>query len=735
MSQTKAQLISDLVQALNFTGTASAPANGAFLSAANTLALATNSAQRLTINSSGNIGIGTTNPSRKLHLVGSNPMVLIEGSGGNGRQYALASSDDTTGAAVDGGNPGTFAIYDDTANAARLVINASGNVGIGTTSPRSKLDVDGSIFVSNGNQIQITGTGSSKGLQLIGQDDGTSLIGTMGSSGEHLLFRTASSERMRITTSGNIGIGTTSPTKPSSSNTNTRFMEISSADGADLILGNSATSVSPGDHVGTLAFKNVDPNPDSGVPHYAGIRCESANTSGSMDLRFYVGRGNLESDATNMIISSSGNVGIGTTSPDVDLHVSGGSSVGKIESTSSAASARLIIKSANDTYTGVHFGDDADEDVGRIRYYHNTDHMQFSVGATERMRIDSSGRLLLGTTTGDPYGNRQLTVNSSSGTTAIELRSATNGDGRIVFTDNTTSGNAGSFKCQIKYLQSSDDFIISSNGDNERFRIDSSGKLGIGTTTIGEKLTIGDGDLKFFHSNAGSAHRTTFIEFGNSSNRITSESGFGSQGSSGYAAGYKFTTKNYTGSAFETLTPFVIQANGNVGIGNTSPNDKLVVNGTITQVNTSTSITSSQLFFNNDTSGGQYRVRFDSNNSTVGSISVGTSSTAYNTSSDYRLKENITSISDGITRLKTLIPRRFNWKSDSSTIVDGFIAHEVTAVPEAVTGTKDEVATEDSKEAKKGDPIYQQIDQSKLVPLLVAAVQELITKVETLEAA
>ena len=66
MSQTKAQLISDLVQALNFTGTASAPANGAFLSATNTLALATNSAQRLTIDSSGNVGIGTTSPSDHL---------------------------------------------------------------------------------------------------------------------------------------------------------------------------------------------------------------------------------------------------------------------------------------------------------------------------------------------------------------------------------------------------------------------------------------------------------------------------------------------------------------------------------------------------------------------------------------------------------------------------------------------------------------------------------------------
>ena len=100
---------------------------------------------------------------------------------------------------------------------------------------------------------------------------------------------------------------------------------------------------------------------------------------------------------------------------------------------------------------------------------------------------------------------------------------------------------------------------------------------------------------------------------------------------------------------------------------------------------------------------------------------------SYNTSSDYRLKENVTAISDGITRLKTLKPYRFNFKADASKTVDGFFAHEVTAVPEAITGTKDEVDSDDN-------PVYQGIDQSKLVPLLTAALQEAVAKIETLEA-
>ena len=101
--------------------------------------------------------------------------------------------------------------------------------------------------------------------------------------------------------------------------------------------------------------------------------------------------------------------------------------------------------------------------------------------------------------------------------------------------------------------------------------------------------------------------------------------------------------------------------------------------------------------------------------------------TAYTTSSDYRLKENETNITDGINRLKQLKPYKFNFKADKDTTVDGFFAHEVSSiVPEAIIGKKDAVN-------KDNNPIYQGIDQSKLVPLLTSALQEAITKIETLE--
>ena len=122
-------------------------------------------------------------------------------------------------------------------------------------------------------------------------------------------------------------------------------------------------------------------------------------------------------------------------------------------------------------------------------------------------------------------------------------------------------------------------------------------------------------------------------------------------------------------------------------------------------------------------------IRFsDSSGTTRGSITATTSATSYNTSSDYRLKENVTPVSDGISRLKQLKPNRFNFIVDPDTVVDGFLAHEVQdIVPEAITGEKDAVDDDD------GNPVYQGIDQSKLVPLLTAALQEAIGEIETLQ--
>ena len=127
-------------------------------------------------------------------------------------------------------------------------------------------------------------------------------------------------------------------------------------------------------------------------------------------------------------------------------------------------------------------------------------------------------------------------------------------------------------------------------------------------------------------------------------------------------------------------------------------------------------------------SGNRFMIGFYNNaNNKVGDIVYNGTSTAYNTTSDYRLKENVVAVTDGITRIKQLNPSRFNFIGNTETTVDGFLAHEVqSVVSEAVTGEHNGV--DDS-----GNPVYQSIDQSKLVPLLTAALQEAIAKIETLE--
>jgi hypothetical protein len=121
-------------------------------------------------------------------------------------------------------------------------------------------------------------------------------------------------------------------------------------------------------------------------------------------------------------------------------------------------------------------------------------------------------------------------------------------------------------------------------------------------------------------------------------------------------------------------------------------------------------------------------IAFYRSESQKGSISIDSSQVYYNTTSDYRLKENIAPLSDALQKVEQLKPSVFNFIADPDRTVHGFIAHEVQAVvPEAVVGEKDAVDDD-------GNPIYQGIDQSKLVPLLTAALQEAIAKIETLEA-
>ena len=192
--------------------------------------------------------------------------------------------------------------------------------------------------------------------------------------------------------------------------------------------------------------------------------------------------------------------------------------------------------------------------------------------------------------------------------------------------------------------------------------------------------------------------------------------------------------------------------NGQVTIGGTS-----VLNSSELSI-TSPGSNNRVATFNCGGTSSNDQIVFQNGNGEVGTIRTSGSSTAYNTTSDYRLKENETSLNDGITRLKQLKPYYFNFKTEPNTKQEGFLAHEIqSVVPIAVSGEKD--ATKEITYEKVAEELYddptdtekyrtvktkqvmdtktvidpQQLDNSKLVPLLTAALQEAISKIETLE--
>mgnify|MGYP001451259898 CR=1 FL=1 len=282
----------------------------------------------------------------------------------------------------------------------------------------------------------------------------------------------------------------------------------------------------------------------------------------------------------------------------------------------------------------------------------------------------------------------------------------------------------------------------------ERLRITSTGNVGIGIDNPQEILhvkaaseAIGNRDGVIFGSTDSlaadkglplvwAAHIGTDADYG-----IASICGRKENATSDNGAGYlQFGTGTAAGAIEERMR---IDSSGRMGLGTNNPeylfnvvssnNDMCRFQQTTNDGGSSYSMIFMKHAAARSGSNGIDITFQNDSGTTVGQIDHGQSTTQYRTSSDYRLKENAVAISDGITRLKTLKPYRFNWISDpDQPKVDGFFAHEVTAVPEAISGTKDQVDSDNN-------PVYQAIDHSKLVPLLTAALQEAITEIETLK--
>ena len=340
---------------------------------------------------------------------------------------------------------------------------------------------------------------------------------------------------------------------------------------------------------------------------------------------------------------------------------------------------------------------------------------------TERLRITSAGAVQLNADTGTHY----ISVGASQ-----DFKWYHDAGGPTIMSD---TGNQG-FKLSIKDLNLTD-----YSGVTSRINLTSGGFVGINQTAPIKMLHVvennsASGNIVAKFKGGTGADSETFIAiidgYSDTANDTEGHVKIGAKrAGSGNTAHIVFHTF-YSSTMAERMR---LTNTGHLFVGCTnSPTNSYPGVGLIDDPN------QGQIRISTNASGSAVLQMFFNANGNVGDIRTSGSATQYNTSSDYRLKENAVAISDGITRLKTLKPYRFNFKADSSTVVDGFFAHEVTAVPEAITGTKDEVATTDTADELSnisiGDPIYQSIDQSKLVPLLTAALQEEISKREALEA-
>jgi hypothetical protein len=330
--------------------------------------------------------------------------------------------------------------------------------------------------------------------------------------------------------------------------------------------------------------------------------------------------------------------------------------------------------------------------------------------ATERMRITSAGLVGIGTASPAHLVDALVSSGSASARFGTTHNSGDN-DGTVIIS-NGGSGDAmlrfdyegsNTDRARIGVTSSGQQLEFYTAGNNERMRIDSNGLVGIGAASSNQTLHVqGNGARLVNSADTDALH----LQYFSGSNDAV------------------YAMYSNTGTAAIQITA---SNNPHAGFGSTS---QIIGSETITSVGINSvygaTLVNKSLYATGSTSvNGMYFLA--NNNNTAGYISWNGTSTSYNTSSDYRMKQGVEDMTGAIDRVKALAPKRFQFIDATDVTVDGFLAHEAQAVvPEAVRGTKDEVDDDNN-------PVMQAIDQSKLVPLLTAALKESIAKIETLE--
>jgi hypothetical protein len=437
----------------------------------------------------GYVGIGTSSPASALHAKGGSTTTPADSSAflTNATARLVVNHGNEYGAYVGYVNATNNAIGIQSARSSAqtgpLSLNPyGGNVGIGTTSPAAALEV----VESGGSNTVARFNNTSAALSLIQfQDTGTTTRPRIGSAGNDLILDTANTERLRIDSSGNVGIGTSSPASPLHINTgaNGNIIQANGSDvGWDFIL------------------KGTNDADTNSFLYEMGMYRADGTTNPNTVLKF--GRGDNvqngffaidQNGSEAMRIDASGNVGIGTNSPAADLHIAN-SVVPRIRLEDSGSGQYAQIFTNNDDLV---IGSD-EGNTGSLSS------IAFRVDASEKMRIDSSGNLLVGTTT---------TLTAETNVEGISLAAGSYGGLLSVSRD---SNRAATFNRKT------------SDGEIVQFRKDGTTVGSIGT--FNSYLTIGNGDTGVLYNNvdnciqpwdvATNTGETDAIDLGKSSGRF-----------------------------------------------------------------------------------------------------------------------------------------------------------------------------------------------------------------------
>jgi len=494
-----------------------------------------------------------------------------------GGNLDLNSNDITGTGNINITGTGTFS-GDLTVDTNTLKVDSSNNrVGIGTASPVRKFVIYDSSEPYLALQNSTTGTGTADGL-LIGIGSVNSFF--INRENQDLFFSTNNTEAMRITSSGNVGIGTSSPTD---TNGFGKALDIQGSTGGAIYVGSSG---------------------DRGIFAYASGEQHIINPSASGTTRFTV------NGSERMRIDSSGQVGIGTTSPNRQLTIAGGTNTG-------------LQICGNGTGTGS--GDGVlmfvrDSDDGFVLNQKENSFVSFNTNNTEAMRINSSGQVGIGTSS----PSKPLEIVSSAQTTLLHLNSTAGVTSAITFA-NTGSNDSISISAESDdlKLRTDDGNILFAVAENsEKMRIDSSGNVGIGTSSPGTKLEVvgtGVNGIELGQQSDGSDSSRLF--FTNSTNVCAIRSSGGS---------LKFSTGATIGSSSGD-DRVIINSSGSVGIGKTPNGNVGTVGFEVFEGNALLSCRDGNTvaYFNRNTNDGTL-IQFSQAGTAEGTISVSGATVSYN---------------------------------------------------------------------------------------------------------